>query len=42
MVDVLEESNKYMRMVENELERRNWREILAEAKDNRYNPIEFR
>ena len=42
MINVLEESNQYMRKVENELERKNWREILAEAKDNKYNPIEFR
>lgn len=31
-----------MRQVEEELERNNWREVLAEANENKYNSIDFR
>lgn len=31
-----------MHKVEDELNRKNWREILVEAQSTKYNPIEFR
>lgn len=36
MIIVLEQSNNYMRVVQEELERMDWRGILADVAENRY------
>lgn len=31
-INVLEDSNKYIKMIQNELEKKDWRNVLEEAK----------
>jgi hypothetical protein len=41
MVAILEMSNKYMQEVQAELDRKNWRDVVREAAQNKYQPLEF-
>jgi len=39
VIGVMEEANTYMRDVQNELEGKNWREVVRNAAQNSYKPV---